>query len=126
MITTLVIQLVSLPLGRGLARILPDVQIFGHALNPGPFTVKEHVLATVMGSVGDFAYATDIIAVQRVFYNQQWSFFCESKHSLPYCRQKLHFGNKSAIEIDSEDACDEFQFTYSRSCHFCSRLSKNN
>ncbi len=77
-ITNLVGQLVSLPLGCGLARILPDIKILGHSLNPGPFTVKEHVLVTIMGTVGyTSAYATDIIAVQRVFYNQQWSFACK-------------------------------------------------
>lgn len=31
-----------------------------------------------MATVGwTSAYATDIIAVQRVFYNQQWNFSCE-------------------------------------------------
>ena len=44
-------------------------------LNPGPFNVKEHVLITIMGGVGAAsAYATDIIAVQRVFYNQNYNF----------------------------------------------------
>ena len=44
-------------------------------LNPGPFTVKEHVLVTIMGGVGAVsAYGTDIIAVQRVFYSQDFSF----------------------------------------------------
>ena len=44
-------------------------------LNPGPFTIKEHVLSTIMASVGAYsAYATDIIAVQRVFYNQTYNF----------------------------------------------------
>lgn len=74
----LVAQLLSLPLGRLAARIFPDVKIFGARLNPGPFTIKEHVLVTIMASVGwQSAYATDIIAVQRVFYNQQWNFSCE-------------------------------------------------
>ncbi|KAF8324264.1 uncharacterized protein EI90DRAFT_3146892 [Cantharellus anzutake] len=71
----LVAQLISLPMGRFLAHVLPDVKIFGHGLNPGPFTVKEHVLTTIMAGVGfNSAYATDIIAVQRVFYNQRWNF----------------------------------------------------
>jgi hypothetical protein len=47
-------------------------------LNPGPFTVKEHVLITIMASVGSgSAYATDIIAVQRVYYNQVFNFSCK-------------------------------------------------
>jgi hypothetical protein len=34
-------------------------------------------LTTVMGTVaGQSAYATDIVAVQRVYYNQSWSFGC--------------------------------------------------
>jgi len=66
-------------MGRGLAKILPDIEIFGAKLSPGPFTVKEHVLVTIMATVGyTSAYATDIIAVQRVFYNQQWNFSCQS------------------------------------------------
>jgi len=78
MITQIPILLVSLPLGRGIASILPDVEIFGAKLSPGPFTIKEHVLVLAMTIVGAYpAYATDIIAVQRVFYNQQWSFACQ-------------------------------------------------
>jgi len=74
-IGVLVAQLLSFPFGRGLALILPNRRAFGMELNPGPFTVKEHVLATIMGSVGaQSAYATDIIAVQRVYYKQSWNF----------------------------------------------------
>lgn len=37
--------------------------------------MKEHVLVTIMATVGyQSAYATDIVAVQRVFYNQSWNF----------------------------------------------------
>ena len=68
-------QLISFPLGRLCAYVLPRWTIFGIPLNPGPFTVKEHVVITIMGGVGAAsAYATDIIAVQRVFYNQNYSF----------------------------------------------------
>ncbi|KAF9444401.1 OPT oligopeptide transporter [Macrolepiota fuliginosa MF-IS2] len=70
-ITSIVGQLLSFPVGRLWARVLPNVKIFGHELNPGPFSVKEHVLVTVMAGVGVLsAYATDIVAVQRVFYGQ--------------------------------------------------------
>ncbi|EJD46182.1 oligopeptide transporter [Auricularia subglabra TFB-10046 SS5] len=73
-IAQLVGQLVSFPLGRLAARVLPKVAICGIPLNPGPFTIKEHVLITVMSGVGlSSAYATDMIAVQRVFYDQRWS-----------------------------------------------------
>lgn len=63
------------PLGKALERILPTTrfQTFGYTwtLNPGPFNIKEHVLITIMANVVvNGAYATDIIATQRIFYNQ--------------------------------------------------------
>ncbi|KAJ7129479.1 small oligopeptide transporter [Mycena epipterygia] len=74
-VTGIIAQLLSLPLGRLWARFLPNVKIFGLELNPGPFTIKEHVLVTIMASVGaGSAYATDIIAVQRVYYDQTYNF----------------------------------------------------
>ncbi|TFY77272.1 hypothetical protein EWM64_g6741 [Hericium alpestre] len=74
-ITGIVAQLLSFPVGRAWAAYMPRWRIFGHSLNPGPFTVKEHVLVTIMASVGaGSAYATDIVAVQRVYYNQNYNF----------------------------------------------------
>ncbi|EIW77489.1 OPT oligopeptide transporter [Coniophora puteana RWD-64-598 SS2] len=74
-ITGIVAQLLSFPMGRLWARIVPNVKIFGVSINPGPFTIKEHVLVTIMATVGyQSAYATDIVAVQRVYYNQVFSF----------------------------------------------------
>ena len=34
------------------ARWMPRKRVFGLSLNPGPFNVKEHVIVTVMASVG--------------------------------------------------------------------------
>ncbi|KAE9392531.1 OPT oligopeptide transporter [Gymnopus androsaceus JB14] len=74
-ITGLVAQLLAFPVGRAWARFVPKVKVFGIELNPGPFTIKEHVLITIMATVGyQSAYATDIVAVQRVFYNQTFNF----------------------------------------------------
>ncbi|KAG8220677.1 OPT oligopeptide transporter protein-domain-containing protein [Butyriboletus roseoflavus] len=71
----IVAQLISYPLGSLMAAYMPRKRIFGISLNPGPFSIKEHVLITIMASVGSpSAYATDIIAVQRVYYNQRFSF----------------------------------------------------
>ncbi|KAF5313858.1 hypothetical protein D9619_013099 [Psilocybe cf. subviscida] len=71
----IVAQLLSFPIGRAWARYVPAVRIFGIDLNPGPFSIKEHVLITIMASVGATgAYATQIIAVQRLYYNQIYSF----------------------------------------------------
>ncbi len=39
----LVAQLLIFPVGRLWARTLPNVSVFGVQINPGPFTVKEHV-----------------------------------------------------------------------------------
>ncbi|PFH49542.1 hypothetical protein AMATHDRAFT_48643 [Amanita thiersii Skay4041] len=71
----IVAQLLAFPIGRAWARIVPNWKIFGVSLNPGPFTIKEHVIVTIMATVGyQSAYATDIIAVQRVYYNQIYNF----------------------------------------------------
>ncbi|CCM00225.1 uncharacterized protein FIBRA_02253 [Fibroporia radiculosa] len=74
-VTGIVAQLLSFPVCRLWDRLVPQVKIFGVSLNSGPFTVKEHVLITVMATVGyNSAYATDIIAVQRVYYSEVWNF----------------------------------------------------
>ena len=53
-----VAQLISFPILRLWAKIVPAWKIFGVSLNPGPFSVKEHVLITIMASVGSgSAYA---------------------------------------------------------------------
>ncbi|KAI0776983.1 small oligopeptide transporter [Trametes elegans] len=71
----IVAQLLSFPIGRLWARFVPNVKVFGVSINSGPFTVKEHVLITIMATVGyQSAYATDIVAVQRVYYNQIYNF----------------------------------------------------
>jgi OPT oligopeptide transporter protein len=40
-------------MGKAWARYMPNVSIFGMPLNPGPFTIKEHVIAMAMAGVGD-------------------------------------------------------------------------
>ncbi|WFD22648.1 hypothetical protein MEQU1_001322 [Malassezia equina] len=70
--------LVTLPLARWMAKVLPDrvVNIFGwrFQLNPGPFSVKEHVLIAVIVSSGaTSAYASDIINIQELFFGQHMS-----------------------------------------------------
>lgn len=78
-ISGLVAQLVSLPLGKLLERILPSTRFntFGYvwSLNPGPFNIKEHTVITVMANVvAGGAYATDVIATQRIYFDQNWGF----------------------------------------------------
>ncbi|RDB28960.1 Glutathione transporter 1 [Hypsizygus marmoreus] len=74
-VTGIVAQLLSLPLGKGLEKILPTTKFntFGYvwSFNPGPFSIKEHVCITVMANVVVAgAYATDILLSQRIFYGQ--------------------------------------------------------
>jgi hypothetical protein len=65
-ISSVVAQLISFPILRLWARAVPRVKIFGVALNPGPFTIKEHVLITIMAGVGaGSAYA---VSINRVSY----------------------------------------------------------
>jgi len=71
----LIALLIAFPIGKGMHYITPRWRIFGLELNPGPFNIKEHVIVTVMAGIGAYsAYATDIVAVQRVYYNQNWNF----------------------------------------------------
>lgn len=74
-LTGIFAQLTVFPVGRALARFVPRVKVLGIPLNPGPFSIKEHVLITIMATVGaSSAYATDIVAVQRIYYNQDFGF----------------------------------------------------
>ncbi|KAI0056147.1 OPT oligopeptide transporter [Artomyces pyxidatus] len=74
-VSSLVAQLIAFPMGQLWARFMPRVTIFGLSLNPGPFTIKEHVLITIMAGVGSqSAYATEIIAVQKVYFQQSYDF----------------------------------------------------
>ncbi|XVF33855.1 hypothetical protein REPUB_Repub18cG0007700 [Reevesia pubescens] len=70
-------QLVALPLGKLMAAILPDTKIsvpftrWSFSLNPGPFSVKEHVLITILASCGSSTvYATHIITIVKAFYHR--------------------------------------------------------
>ena len=71
---------------------MPNISLFGLPVNPGPFSIKEHVLITVMSSVGSrSAYATDIIAAQRVVYHKTYNFGCTSPHSVDKFTEKYFF-----------------------------------
>jgi OPT family oligopeptide transporter len=74
-----VAQLTALPLGKVLEWTLPATRFhilgFSWSLNPGPFTIKEHVVITVMANVAaDTPYALEMIAVQQLFYKQSLSY----------------------------------------------------
>ncbi|MCO5577077.1 hypothetical protein L7F22_030899 [Adiantum nelumboides] len=70
------IILVSLPIGRWLAKILPAKEIgirgLTFNLNPGPFSIKEHLLIAVLSSsAATSAYASDILNIQSLFFHQE-------------------------------------------------------
>ncbi|KAG0367576.1 hypothetical protein BGZ54_003658 [Gamsiella multidivaricata] len=74
-----VVALVSLPLGHLMAKLLPtgEMNLFGFkfSLNPGPFSVKEHILIGTMTAVNtSTAYAVDIVILQKLFYNAEKPF----------------------------------------------------
>lgn len=74
-----VVALLSLPVGHLMARILPTRQfsIFGWAfsLNPGPFSIKEHVLIGTMTACNTYtAYAVDIVILQEIYYGDKKPF----------------------------------------------------
>jgi OPT family oligopeptide transporter len=79
LISGIVAQLTALPLGRALEYVLPTTRFntFGYvwSLNPGPFNIKEHVVITVMANVVvGGAYASDVLATQRFFYQQSYHY----------------------------------------------------
>jgi OPT family oligopeptide transporter len=78
-ITSLVAQLVSYPLGVAWAKVMPSrrFKLIGQefSFNPGPFNMKEHTVIVVMANCtfgGGVAYSTDTILAQRAFYGQNW------------------------------------------------------
>ncbi|KAG1354210.1 putative Oligopeptide transporter 4 [Cocos nucifera] len=80
------IQVASLPVGRFMARVLPETKFrlpgFGDrefSLNPGPFNMKEHVLISIFANAGcafgnGSAYAVMIVDIIRAFYKRTVSF----------------------------------------------------
>ncbi|CAL5011678.1 unnamed protein product [Urochloa decumbens] len=80
-IGTVVVQIVSLPIGRLMASTLPERPIrmpltgsrwWSFSLNPGPFNLKEHCLITIFAGAGSSGvYALNIIAIVKVFYKRQ-------------------------------------------------------
>ncbi|XP_022156842.1 oligopeptide transporter 1-like [Momordica charantia] len=70
-------QIVSLPLGRLMAATLPKNTISipftncAFSLNPGPFSLKEHVLITIFANCGSSSvYAVNIVTIVKAFYHR--------------------------------------------------------
>ncbi|CAA0814028.1 Oligopeptide transporter 1 [Striga hermonthica] len=78
-ISPVVMQILSLPIGRFMARVLPAAEIkvpfmrgWSFSLNPGPFNLKEHVLISIFAGCGSSGvYAISIVTIVRAFYHRQ-------------------------------------------------------
>ncbi|KAL6975173.1 oligopeptide transporter [Sarracenia purpurea var. burkii] len=71
-------QILVLPIGRLMAATLPDRKFrvpftnWSFTMNPGPFTLKEHVLITIFaGSGSNSVYAVGIVNIVKAFYHRQ-------------------------------------------------------
>ncbi|KAJ3358308.1 hypothetical protein GGF32_000542 [Allomyces javanicus] len=73
-VSSYVAVLLAYPLGVLMARTIPAVEVNlgplgSFNLNPGPFSVKEHVLIGIFGSTGASGiYGTDNLVVQKLWY----------------------------------------------------------
>jgi hypothetical protein len=71
--------------GKALERLLPNATIsltrrWSFRLNPGPFTLKEHLLIGVLASgASGSSYAGDIVAVQDLYYHVSTQIFSPSQ-----------------------------------------------
>ncbi|KAL3614818.1 oligopeptide transporter [Castilleja foliolosa] len=77
-ISSVTAQIVSLPLGKFMARVLPTTKFkvpltnWSFSFNPGPFNIKEHVLITIFANSGSGGvYAVHIVTIVRAFYHRQ-------------------------------------------------------
>lgn len=78
-VSSVAAQIVTLPLGKLMAATLPDTKVsvpftkWSFSLNPGPFSMKEHVLITILASCGSGGvYATHIITIVKAFYRRKF------------------------------------------------------
>ncbi|KAJ0086589.1 hypothetical protein Patl1_08708 [Pistacia atlantica] len=81
-ISMIPVQVVTLPLGRFLEKVLPKktfrIPGFGNeefTLNPGPFNMKEHVLISVFANAGagfgaGAAYAVSVVTIIKALYRR--------------------------------------------------------
>ena len=89
-----VVQLLCYPIGKAWERFLPDIGItlFGvrHSLNPGPFSKKEHMLITIMATVG-----STLPSSRYIIFTQ----FLEKYFDQPYSGQ---FGYQVLLALSTD------------------------
>jgi hypothetical protein len=70
-----IVILLSYMLGKLVSKVIPE-KLFNITLNPGPFTMKEHALITIMAtSASSTVFAMEPITIQRLYYNYFLSHF---------------------------------------------------
>ncbi|XP_047951622.1 oligopeptide transporter 1-like [Salvia hispanica] len=76
-ISSVAAQIVTLPIGRFMARVLPTKTVtvpmtpWSFSLNPGPFSLKEHVLITIFANCGaGGVYALNIVTIVKALYHR--------------------------------------------------------
>jgi hypothetical protein len=63
---------------------MPNVRVFGVKVNPGPFSIKEHVLVTIMASVGGYCVCFNCsVSALRLTKSIQLLMLCVSALNLP-------------------------------------------
>ncbi|XP_038703383.1 oligopeptide transporter 7-like isoform X2 [Tripterygium wilfordii] len=73
-------QIVMVPIGHLMASMITNRVFFKgqkweFSLNPGPFNVKEHVLATIFANAGaGSVYAIHVVSTVKVFYKKELTF----------------------------------------------------
>ncbi|KAK8916169.1 Oligopeptide transporter 1 [Platanthera zijinensis] len=78
-ISSVCVQIITLPIGRFLAKTLPNKKVnvipfanwASFSLNPGPFSMKEHCLITILAGAGGSGGAIGIITIVKAFYHRK-------------------------------------------------------
>ena len=71
-------------MGKLWARYVPKVSIFGMSLNPGPFTIKEHVVVIIMTNIGSGrAYAVSVTLVSQIISIDSHQSYSDRGHCCP-------------------------------------------
>ncbi|KAJ3270180.1 hypothetical protein HDV01_000459 [Terramyces sp. JEL0728] len=71
-IPSTIANILAYPIGIFFAATLPNVSLFGMQLNPGPFSVKEHVLInTIVSASAASPYGIDNVVGQYLFFNDR-------------------------------------------------------
>ena len=96
---SVVVQLLSYPCGRAMAKWLPTrkfkIRNWEFTFNPGPFNQKEHMLITVVaGTTLGGTYSTDLFITQisPVFFNQSWARSLTYQYLVTISMQFLGYG----------------------------------